>query len=128
IAVFQFGIMRRSIPNLPQILVGLAYVAIGLTLFRIGLAESLIPIGRDMARQLVGSAVASGSGNLWNYLPILAFATLIGFTATLIEPTLIAVANKVQALSGGSLKANTLRLTIASGVALGLMLGTLRII
>lgn len=103
-------------------------MAIGLTLFRIGLAESLIPIGRDMAHQLVSSAFASGSGTLWDHLPILAFATLIGFTATLIEPTLIAAADKVQELSGGSLRARFLRLVIACGVALGLMLGTLRIV
>jgi Protein of unknown function (DUF1538) len=128
IAVFHFGIIRRPIPHLPQILVGLAYVAIGVTLFRIGIAESLIPIGRDMARQLVSSAFASGLRTLWDYLPILVFAALIGFTATLIEPTLIAAAEKVQDLSGGSLDARMLRLVIAGGVALGLILGTLRIV
>jgi len=128
IAVFQLGVVRRAVPNLSQVLVGLAYVAVGLTLFRIGLAESLIPIGRDMAHQLVRSAFASGPGVLWDTLPILAFATLIGFTATLIEPTLIAAADRVQDLSGGAIHARSLRLVIACGVALGLMVGTLRIL
>lgn len=128
IAVFQFAFIRRSLPHLPQILAGLAYVAIGLTLFRIGINESLIPIGRDMAYQLVGFAYAAGEANLWDYLPIFAFAALLGFTATLIEPTLIAAASRVQELSGGSLRAFTLRLVISCGVALGLVLGTARII
>lgn len=128
IAVFQFAFIRRSPPHLPRILAGLAYVAIGLTLFRIGINESLIPIGRDMAFQLVGFAYAAGEANFWDHLPIFAFAALLGFTATLIEPTLIAAASRIQDLSGGSLRALTLRLVISCGVALGLVLGTVRIV
>lgn len=128
VAVFQVAFVRRSLPRLPQILVGLAYVAIGLTLFRIGIDESLIPIGRDMAFQLVGSAYAAGEAGLGDYLPVFAFAALLGFTATLIEPTLIAAATRVQELSGGSLNALTLRLVISCGVALGLVLGAVRIV
>lgn len=128
VAVFQFAIIRRPLPHLPQILVGLTYVAIGLTLFRIGINESLIPIGRDMAYQLVDVAYATGTAGLVEYLPIFAFAALLGFTATLIEPTLIAAAGRVQELSGGALRAMTLRLVISCGVALGLLLGTARIV
>lgn len=128
IAVFQFAFIRRSLPHLPQILAGLAYVAIGLTLFRIGINESLIPIGRDMAYQLIRFAYAGGEASVGDYLPIFAFAALLGFTATLIEPTLIAAASRVQELSGGSLRALTLRLVISCGVALGLVLGTIRIV
>lgn len=128
IGIFQFWIIRRTIPHLSQIFIGLAYVAIGLTLFRIGIEESLIPLGREMARQLVEGAVATGAAGSGNYLPILAFAGLIGFTATLIEPTLTAAADRVQELSGGSLRARVLRTVIACGVALGLVLGTLRIV
>jgi len=128
IASFQFLIVRRPLPNTINIIVGLAYVSIGLTLFRIGINESLIPIGRDMAYQLVGSAFASGAAGFVQYLPIFIFAGLLGFTATLIEPTLIAAAERVQDLSGGSLRAITLRLMISCGVALGLVLGTMRIV
>jgi len=128
IAIFQFAFIKRPLPYLPQILVGLVYVALGLTLFRIGINESLIPIGRDMAYQLVGFAYAEGAATFVDYLPIFAFAALLGFTATLIEPTLIAAAGRVQELSGGSLRAMTLRLVISCGVALGLVLGTIRIV
>jgi hypothetical protein len=128
IVVFQFVFIRRPFPHLPQIIAGLAYVAIGLTLFRIGIGESLIPIGRDMAYQLVGFAYAGGTASVADYFPIFGFAALLGFTATLIEPTLIAAASRVQELSGGSLRALTLRLVISCGVALGLVLGTMRIV
>ena len=128
VAVFQFLIIRKPLPHLARILVGLAYVAIGLTLFRIGINESLVPIGRDMAHQLVGLAQAVEFAGLGDYLPILAFAILLGATATFIEPTLIAAAGRVEELSGGALRAMTLRLVISCGVALGLFLGTLRIV
>jgi len=128
IGAFQFAIARRPIPHLAEILVGLAYVAVGLTLFRIGINESLIPIGRDMAYQLVHSAAASDTATLVVYVPIVVFAGLLGFTATLIEPTLIAAAARVQELSGGTLRALMLRLVVSCGVALGLVLGTLRIV
>src|SRR5690606_18911288 len=123
-----FAFIRRSLPHLPQILAGLAYVAIGLTLFRIGINESLIPIGRDMAYQLIRFAYAGGEASVGDYLPIFAFAALLGFTATLIEPALSAAAGRVQELSGGSLRALTLRLVISCCVALGLVLGTIRIV
>lgn len=128
IVVVQLGFIRRPIPGLPRILLGLLYVAIGLTLFRIGIAETLIPIGRDMAHQLVDAAASPEAWALRRHLPILAFAAAIGFTATLIEPTLTAAAERVEDLSGGALRARLLRLVVAGGVALGLLLGTLRIV
>ena len=128
VSVFQFGIIRRSFANLPRILVGLVYVTLGLILFRIGLEESLIPVGRDMARQLVAALVAMEELSWWSYLPLLSFAAAIGFTAALIEPTLVAAAGRVQELSGGSLRARVLRMVVSCGVALGLFLGTLRIV
>lgn len=128
IVVFQLVLVRRALPNLGRILIGLAYVGIGLALFRIGVSESLIPVGQDIARQLVTTGYRDGQVDRLGYLSILAFATLIGFTATLIEPTLIATAERVEDLSGGAIQAWTLRLIIALGVAVGLLLGTLRIL
>lgn len=128
IGVFQYVIVRQPVPHLPRVLAGLAYVAVGLALFRVGLDDSLIPIGRDMARQLVQSSFGAGDAGVAAYLPILAFAALIGFTAALIEPTLSAAAGQVEDLSGGALQALVLRLLVACGVAVGLVLGTLRVI
>lgn len=128
IALFQLGVIRRPVPNLARVLVGLLYVALGLMLFRMGLTGSLIPVGRDMARQLVNAAYAEGPASGLDFLPIVAFAAVIGFTATLIEPTLIAAAGRIQELSGGALRERVLRTLVALGVALGLVLGTLRIV
>jgi Protein of unknown function (DUF1538) len=127
LAIFQFAILRRPIPRLGRILVGLAYVALGLTLFRIGIAQSFVPIGRDMARQLIEPALAAET-SWWRYAPLYAFAGLLGFTAALIEPTLTAAADRVRVLSGGSFRPWALRLAVASGFGVGLLIGTMRVV
>lgn len=128
-AIFQFVVLRESIADLERIVIGLVYVAIGLTLFRVGLTISLVPIGESMAVQLIASAEAKGKVHSWlAYLPLTAFAASIGFAATLIEPTLIAVADRVRDLSGGTLNPWTLRLTVAIGMAVGLAIGTVKIV
>jgi hypothetical protein len=127
IAVFQLAVFREVPRRLQQILIGLVYLAVGLTLFRVGLAESLIPIGSLMAEQLVLSNegyAGSWSGYFW----LCAFAALIGFSATMIEPTLIAIAERVRDLTGGGANPRHFRLVVAVGVACGLLAGTLRII
>lgn len=125
-AIFQYGVLRRPIPELDRLLIGLFYVVVGLTLFRTGLELSLIPIGESMARQL--ATLPSEKGGWAAYAPVIAFAAAIGFAATLIEPTLIAVSERVRDLSGGTVQPLTLRVVIALGVAGGLMLGTVRIV
>src|SRR5690606_4890092 len=124
--MFQYGVLRRPVPELGRVLVGLVYVVIGLTLFRTGLHGSLIPLGESMARQLATRSTLEHS--FAAFAPIVAFAAAIGFAATLIEPTLIAVADRVRAPSGGTVQPWTLRIVIALGVAGGLVLGTVRII
>lgn len=128
IAVFQFGIIRRPMANARRIVVGLFYVFLGLTLFRIGLEETLIPIGHEMARQLVEVAYAAGPATFPDLVPVCAFAVMIGFSATFIEPTLTATAARFHELSGGAVTALTLRIVVSCGLGLGLFLGTVRIV
>ena len=60
----------------------------------------------------------------WIYL----FAAAIGFSTTIAEPSLIAVAIKAQQVSGGAITVWGLRTAVATGVAFGVALGTFRII
>ncbi len=128
IGIFQFGIVRRPMANPRRILFGLFYVFLGLTLFRIGLEETLIPVGHEMARQLVEAAYATGPATWLDLVPVCAFAVLIGFSATFIEPTLTATATRVHELSGGAVTARTLRIVVSCGLGFGLFLGTVRIV
>ena len=54
---FQVAVIRRFPANFRAILIGLAHVVFGLTLFRVGLEASIIPVGKDMAAHLAGLVV-----------------------------------------------------------------------
>ena len=140
---FQFAVLRRRLPNASRIVAGFGYVLIGLTLFLIGLEQALFPIGETMALQLAavdaGTAVEAGAGVeagtevlgsvRWDdYLLVYAFAAAIGFATTVAEPSLIAVALKAEEVSGGAVRAWSLRLAVAVGVAVGVTLGCVRIV
>ncbi|KOO09750.1 hypothetical protein AKJ18_37775, partial [Vibrio xuii] len=60
----------------------------------------------------------------WVYL----FAFCIGFSTTVAEPSLIAVAIKANRVSGGTISVNGLRFAVALGVAIGIALGSYRIV
>jgi hypothetical protein len=139
IAVFLFAFQRivigEPLPNARNIVVGFAFVIVGLGLFLIGLEQTLFPLGRLMAQQLtdptflyesVGKTVADlvWQDYYWVYL----FACAIGFSTTLAEPALIAVSIKANAVSGGAIGVTGLRVAVAIGVGIGVGIGCFRII
>lgn len=132
---FQLLVLRQKIPNLKSVLIGFAYVLIGLTLFLVGLEEALFPIGKLMAQQLtdpafISSTVANlGQALQWDdYIWVYLFAAAIGFSTTIAEPALIAVAIKANQVSSGAISVWGLRIAVAVGVAAGISLGAFRII
>jgi len=131
---FQFLVLRQPIPHLRQVLIGFAYVLIGLTLFLEGLEQALFPLGRLMAEQLTNPDFIYGIDQVVNaphwadYYWVYIFAFAIGFSTTVAEPSLIAVAIKANQVSGGAISAWGLRIAVAIGVAVGISLGTFRIV
>ena len=133
LVVFQTAVLRRKLPDLRRIAAGFALVLVGLALFLIGLQEALFPIGETMVRQLTAPETIGierlADGVDWtDYLLVYVFAAAIGFSTTVAEPSLIAVALKAEAVSGGAVRAWGLRLAVASGAAVGVSLGCLRIV
>jgi hypothetical protein len=134
VVFFQLAVLRRKVANVGRLVAGFAYVALGLSLFLLGLEMALFPLGQMLARQLVepeflqidpsqlGSAGWRTFG--WAYL----FAFAIGCSTTMAEPALLAVALKAQDASGGAIAARGLRLAVAFGVGVGVSLGVLRIV
>ncbi|MBK8055019.1 MAG: DUF1538 domain-containing protein [Saprospiraceae bacterium] len=132
IGLFQYVILKQSIPNLRKVIIGIIFVILGLTLFLMGLEKALFPIGNIMAEQLSSREfiVASyGDVTSWKaYYWVYIFAALMGFATTIAEPSLIAVSIKANQVSGGSINQWGLRLTVAFGVSIALALGTFRIV
>ncbi len=130
IGFFQFAVLQQPIPNFGEIVIGIAFVVIGLTLFVQGLNMGLFPIGETMAY-----AFASKGNVFW----LLCFAFSLGFGTTIAEPALIAVAKEAAtvAANGGMIADNAeslksyaqgLRYTVAISVGIAIMIGVFRIV
>lgn len=131
---FQLLVLRESIPHLPRVAVGFALVILGLTLFLLGLEQALFPLGKLMATQLTDPMFIQGAKEFltppgWqDYYWVYFFAFAIGFSTTIAEPSLLAVALKANSVSGGTIGVWGLRVAVALGVAVGIALGTFRIV
>jgi len=130
---FQLLIIRRPIAHPRKILTGFISVLLGIVFFLKGLDMALFPLGNLMASQLttaefLGVAVLdetiSWQAYFWSYI----FAASIGFATALAEPSLLAVALKAENISGGTIRAWGLRLSVALGVGFGIALGVFRIV
>jgi len=130
IAFFQLLVLRQPIPQIDRILFGTFLVMAGLALFVRGLRIGLFPIGEAMAH-----AFARKGSVTW----LLVFAFSLGFSTTVAEPALIAIAQEAAEVAanggmiGDTLEAQNgyafgLRLTVALSVGAAIVLGVVRII
>lgn len=127
---FQTLVLRQPFPNVAEILVGALFVVLGLTLFVQGLEMGLFPIGEAMAY-----AFARKGSLVW----LLVFGFLLGFSTTVAEPALIAIAGEAASVASDagyiasdaatqSTYALQLRLTVALSVGAAIVIGVLRIL
>lgn len=130
VAFFQLLVLQQALPQFTEVVLGTLLVVVGLTLFIYGLEMGLFPIGESMAH-----AFARKGSIPW----LLTFAFALGFSTTIAEPALIAVAGEAgrmaaqtgvvtdtpEAIAGYALG---LRLTVALAVGCAVMLGVIRII
>ena len=130
VVFFQIVVIRQPFPQIGEIIFGFVFVLIGLMLFVEGLEIGLFPIGETMAY-----ALAKKGSLLW----LLVFSFALGFSTTIAEPALIAVAKEAALISSEAgmiensqktmnLYAMGLRVTVAFSVGLAIVIGVLRIL
>ncbi len=119
ILFFQYVVIKKPISNLKEVFIGFALVILGLDAFIIGLEMGLFSLGETMALQLT-----QNDSNVIIY----SFAAAIGFSTTMAEPSLTAIAKKAKEISDGKINDFVLRIFVAVGVAIGLSLGAYRIV
>ncbi len=130
IAFFQIIVLKQPLPQMGEVFFGALLVVAGLTLFVQGLEMGLFPIGEAMAH-----ALARKGSVFW----LLLFAFALGFSTTVAEPALIAVAWEAAEIAGQgglidpgqaslSQYALGLRLSVAFSVGLAILVGVMRII
>ncbi len=130
IVFFQVAVIKQPLPAIAEILFGFALVVVGLSLFIQGLETGLFPIGETLA-----DALARKGSIIW----LLLFSFGLGFTTTIAEPSLIAVADKSAAIAAASnlidpaqdsldSYSNGLRISVAVSVGLAVVVGVFRIL
>ncbi len=130
IAFFQIFVVKQTLPQLEDVLFGTILIVAGLSLFVQGLEMGLFPIGETMAH-----ALAKKGSLFW----LLCFAFALGFSTTVAEPALIAMAWEAAEIVGKeglidpsqeSLNqyAFGLRMSVAFSVGLAILIGVMRII
>lgn len=130
IGIFQLAVLRKPIPELFQVLIGMVFVVMGLMFFVQGLEMGLFPIGEAMAY-----AFARKGSLTW----LIIFGFLLGFSTTVAEPALIAVAEEAAKVAAEakiitsddkaqSLYALQLRLTVALSVGTAIVIGIFRVL
>jgi hypothetical protein len=128
LVLFQTLVLKRPLPRPGKIIFGFGLVLVGLTCFLAGLDLALFPVGRNMAILLTEEVLKNGSASWISYGWVYLFAFMVGFSTTIAEPSLIAVAHKAEEASKRSISSWGLRLAVAIGVAVGIALGTFRIV
>lgn len=127
---FQVIVLQQPFPQLGEVVFGSLLVVLGLMLFVEGLEMGLFPIGEAMAH-----ALARKGSTFW----LLTFSFALGFSTTIAEPALLAVADEAARVASESnliesgeesmrSYAGGLRLAVAISVGLAILLGILRIL
>lgn len=130
IAFFQLIVLQQPLPQLAELVLGMLLVVCGLTLFIHGLEMGLFPMGESMAH-----ALARKGSVVW----LLVFAFTLGFSTTIAEPALIAVAEEASRMAAVSRVIDDtpdaiadyaigLRLTVAFAVGIAVIIGVVRIL
>jgi hypothetical protein len=130
VVFFQVVVIRQPFPHVWDVVIGILFVVVGLMLFIEGLETGLFPIGETMAY-----ALAKKGSLFW----LMTFAFFLGFSTTIAEPALIAVAQEAAMVSSaaGIIENNRetldsyafgLRLSVAFSVGLAIVIGVIRIL
>jgi len=128
VSFFQIVVLQQPFPNLPEVLLGLVLVVLGMMFFVEGLNIGLFPIGENLSY-----ALAQKGSLFW----LLVFSFSLGFSTTIAEPALIAITKEAAKISvdanlippsNESSYALGLRLSVAVSVGLSIVIGVIRII
>lgn len=121
IAGFQYGVIGQPFSqSLPELLLGVLLILLGLTLFVEGLSMSLFPLGDSLIKAL------TYKGNIWL---LVAFAFCVGTGSTIAEPALIAVTDEAAQAAFAhfgeiAVQRNAYIFRLSCGIAVGAALTT----
>lgn len=117
--VFQLTLIKMSKKNLIKIFVGAIYTLIGLALFLTGANIGFFPVAT-----LLGQNLALTSYN-WILIPI---GILLGCFIVAAEPAIVILNEKVEEISGGTIKKRTMLIALMAGIGMSIGISMIRIL
>lgn len=128
--VVQRFVLKETVRQLDQILLGVAFAVMGMLLFNVGLGRGLIPLGEQVGGNLPSAFAPPEQlyGATGGRIIAIVFAFIVGYGATLAEPALNALSDTVEEITSGAFKKWLLAQAVAVGVGLGLSAGLAKII
>lgn len=139
LVIFLFGVLyivlKEELKNAGTVVYGICLAMLGMVVFNFGLTYGLAALGDQTGGTVPGAfmEVTGLSGSPYFSYAVgvgwaIMFALVIGFAATLAEPALNALGMTVQNLTNGAFKKSMLMYAVAGGVAIGIAMGTSKII
>lgn len=116
---FQLFVFQSVPENVISICIGFFIVIIGVTFFLMGLEIGIFPLGNNLSSEFLERK---------SIFLFALFGFALGFSASIAEPAIIAVASQAGEISKGALDPLTLRLIIAISVGLITAFGIVRTI
>lgn len=117
--VFQVFVFKKSIGETKSFILGIVLTVFGLHFFLKGISLSLLPLGENVGKSLVLME------HKWL---IMAFAFILGYFGTLVEPALRILALEAEEVSVGALPPKILIHAVAIGFGFGMALGVFKIL
>ncbi len=118
LVVIQTIVLKKPIEEAKSFTIGILITLLGLHLFLYGTSVSLIPLGDAVGRNL------RVLNNKWI---IILIGFIIGYSGTLVEPALKALALQVEELSQGAIPQTVLLHSVATGFGFGMAIGLYKI-
>lgn len=117
--LFQILVLKKPVENAKNFVIGFLLSVFGLHFFLKGVSISLIPLGDSVGKNLI---------YLERKWIMIAFAFILGYFATLVEPALKALALEVEEMSIGAIPSKVLIHSVAIGFGGGMALGIFKIL
>jgi hypothetical protein len=116
---FQLFVFQSVPENVISICIGFFIVIVGVTFFLMGLEIGIFPLGNNLSSEFLERK---------SIFLFALFGFALGFSASIAEPAIIAVASQAGEITNGTLDPLTLRLIIATSVGLITAFGIVRTI
>ncbi|MDH5716093.1 MAG: DUF1538 domain-containing protein [Spirochaetia bacterium] len=133
-------VLREKIKAAEEIVIGIFFALIGMSLFMLGIFLALEPLGSQVGQNISSSFTsikpygALGihgplfENKIIGQIVVILFGFALGYSATLAEPALNALGATVEKITIGSFRKSLLMQSVAAGVGIGIAAGVAKLV